>query len=497
MSWGELFSKDVTESLSWFGTSEAAPPDKLDGSYEDWLYRHHRAKLTAPLGNRHHALWKWFDALKKGVKPDPRIEGWPRGGAKSYTTQLGIAYVAEKGERIYCLYVSGTQEQADAHVADIGKIFDRCGMERSLNKYGHSKGWRRNQLRCANGFTVDAIGLDVAARGKKIDGNRPDLIIFDDIDDQEDTPKTTAKKERAIKNKIIPTGSIDCAVLFVQNLIMEDGVFAKLIDGRADFLLRRNVAGLEPAAHHLTYERVEDPDKPGRMVIKVTGGEPTWEGQNLETIQAQINEIGIDAFLLESQHEVQGIDGVFFDVMALRKTDPETWPRMVSMARGWDFAATAGGGDFTAGPLCGVDEHDVTYFHDVVRGQWGTEEVWKRVFQTARDDREKYGAVVTVIPVDPGAAGKAWAIKLATELKKEGFVVLLVPVQGKKSIRAKPLQKELNGGNVCVPKDAPWLFEWESELRKFREDEEHAYDDQVDGSADAFKGAKRPKAHVA
>jgi hypothetical protein len=56
-------------------------------------------------------------------------------------------------------------------------MMERAGFERELNKYGSSKGWRRNQIRTSDGFKVDAIGLDTAARGFKIDEDRPDFIV--------------------------------------------------------------------------------------------------------------------------------------------------------------------------------------------------------------------------------------------------------------------------------------------------------------------------------
>jgi hypothetical protein len=89
---------------------------------------------------------------------------------------------------------------------------------RKVGKYGSSKGWRRNRLRTASGLTVDALGLDTARRGFKVEEQRPDMMIFDDIDGELDTIETTDKKETIITKKLLPAGSKDCAILFVQNL---------------------------------------------------------------------------------------------------------------------------------------------------------------------------------------------------------------------------------------------------------------------------------------
>ena len=59
--------------------------------------------------------------------------------------------------------VSETQLQADTHVSNAGRMLEESGVERSLTKYGHARSWRRNRL-IADGFALDAYGLDAAAR---------------------------------------------------------------------------------------------------------------------------------------------------------------------------------------------------------------------------------------------------------------------------------------------------------------------------------------------
>jgi len=41
----------------------------------------------------------------------------------------------------------------------------------------------------------------------------------------------------------------------------------------------------------------------------ITGGQATWEGQNLEVCQNNINTWGLTSFLQEAQHEVDNIVG--------------------------------------------------------------------------------------------------------------------------------------------------------------------------------------------
>src|SRR5690606_33273138 len=101
--------------------------------------------------------------------------------------------------RRYGLYLCRTQDQADDHVATIASLMESPTVathyphlaERLVGKFGNSKGWRRNRLRTSDGFTIDAMGLDSAKRGAKVDEQRPDFLIIDDVDDAEDSEDTT------------------------------------------------------------------------------------------------------------------------------------------------------------------------------------------------------------------------------------------------------------------------------------------------------------------
>lgn len=254
--------------------------------------------------------------------------------------------VGYRRARRYVLYVSSTQQQADDHVANIAGLLeserlgaaDRALAERSLGKYGNSRGWRRNRLRTAAGFTVDALGLDTAARGVKLDEMRPDLIVLDDIDDTSDSQDTIKKKIVAITQKLLPAGSMDAATLAVQNLVRYDGVFARLAnvsDEPADFLADRIVSGPHPALIGAEFEKQPD----GKWLI--LRGTPTWEGQNLAICQQQLNDIGLRAFRSEMQHDrVRPGDAAFPEWdPSVHVCDPfpipEAWPRWRAVDYGY------------------------------------------------------------------------------------------------------------------------------------------------------------------
>lgn len=268
-------------------------PDEWRG----WLAERFPTYTTYPPAAHHVQAWDWLQALQRGTRPPPFVLILARGGAKSTTAELGTVYVAARKARRYGLYVSDTQVQSDKHVQTISGMMERARFERELNKYGSSKGWRRNQIRTADGFKVDAIGLDTAARGFKIDEDRPDFIVLDDLDGKHDTPATTQKKIEALTMTILPAMATDGAVFAVQNIIHGNGIFARLADTRADFLSDRIVSGPHPAIVGLDYEY-----RDGHY--QITHGTPTWEGQSIAACQGFIKTWGLLAFLVECQHDV-------------------------------------------------------------------------------------------------------------------------------------------------------------------------------------------------
>jgi len=130
---------------------------------------------------------------------------------------------------------------------------------------------------------------------------------LDDIDGLFDTPQTTLKKMRIIAQTILPAGAVDCAVLFIQNLITPGSVASRLLDGRADFLSDKVISGPYPAIDNLEVEQVE-----GRYII--TGGEPTWAGQDLDVCQTQIFTWGYSSFMQEAQHDVDKSGGIWKNI---------------------------------------------------------------------------------------------------------------------------------------------------------------------------------------
>lgn len=192
----------------------------------------------------------------------------------------------------------------------------------------------------------------------------------------------------------------------------------------------------------------------------------------LESIRAAVGETAWSA-LYQQRPTPPG--GAFFKTANLQIIDAA--PAGLRRVRAWDSAATAAGGDYTAGVLLGADPEGRFFVLDVIRGQWGTDERDAVVKQTAALD----GRSVSIRgPQDPGGAGKSEALRFSRLLA--GYTVRTERVTGEKTTRAAGFASQVNAGNVSLVK-GDWNRAYLEELRAFPVG---AHDDQVDASADAF-----------
>lgn len=321
-----------------------------------------------PFVGRHDHMWSWFWQMVPGIAPDPFIAIWPRGGGKSTNAQIGTVSLGARELRRYGLYVSGTQPQADKHVQSVAALLGSPALaryyplmgQRDVNKYGASKGWRRDRLRTALGFTLEGVGLDVSVRGFKDEDVRPDFIVLDDIDARHDSPHMVRKKIETITESILPTGSDDCAVIFVQNRVHGASIASSFIDGSNTFLINHLLSGPFPAVEGLVYEERDEPD--GRRKFHIVGGVATWPGQDIQTCEKQINEWGPEAFRAEAQHEKKSTPGGMFSHLKYRHIVRAELPEMVRTAVWVDPAVSnTDDSDCYAVSAAGIDYNDIIY----------------------------------------------------------------------------------------------------------------------------------------
>lgn len=427
-------------------TVHVAETPNAPRGWRAWLTTLFPRHVRAGFAPRHEEFWRWIWAITLASDARPFVGVWPRGGGKSSSAELGAVALGLRERRRYALYVRDTQDRADDSVSNIGTLLESDGVatyypehaERMVGKFGSSRGWRRNRLRTAGGFTVDALGLDVAGRGVKIEDQRPDLIIFDDIDGRHDSPDATKKKLATIQDSLLPAGTANCAILAIQNLVIPNGIFSQLADGRADFLSRRVMSGPEPAVRDLTTEKVSDPATGGLRSV-IVAGSPTWQGQDLTACQQLIDRIGLGSFDRECQHNVQEREGALWTLDLINMTRVGTLPPLKRVAVGVDPSGGRAEIGIIGGGL-GYDNHVYIFADRTAKGHRGPH-YWGRATADLYHD-----AKADVVVAEQNFGGDM--VEANIKVADKAVNVKLVNASRGKAIRADPVASLYTDGRV-------------------------------------------------
>ena len=255
----------------------------------------------------HKELWEWVYSIEPNASSISFLQIVFRGGGKSANAELATAYLA--GERIkkYGIYVCDTQAQADNHILTISQLFQSKGIIARYPRLGRvrvddhqrSLGWNAKRISTEDGFTMDAIGLDRAYRGFKMEFQRPDWVVVDDIDNTSDSVNTVLKKEATLSRNIFSALSTTASILAVQNFLRSGSVFHRIYTGDNGLLSKRITSGPYPALLNPTHTT----DGEGNTTL--TGGTPTWKGYGIKECQDDIDKIDWTSFLVEQQHELE------------------------------------------------------------------------------------------------------------------------------------------------------------------------------------------------
>ena len=234
---------------------------------------------------------------------------------------------------------------------------------------------------------------------------------------------------------------------------------------------------LYPGVRSLRYPAIAEEDGPHRKK-----GEPLFPAlKSLDFLQKQRQVMTLAGWQSVYQQTPIVVGGDMFPVekVSIVPALPQK-VEVVSAARYWDKAGTAGGGAFTAGVLM-LRMHDGTFtVADVRRKQWSALDRERMIKQTAEVDRASYPTTRVYVEQEGGSGGKESAEASIRNLA--GFSAEADRVSGPKEVRAEPFAAQWQAGNVKLV-----AGEWN---RDYLEEHEHfpagKYKDQVDASAGAF-----------
>lgn len=155
------------------------------------------------------------------------VRAWSRELAKSGRTMMEAIKLALTGKKRNIIIVSAAEKYAIKLLAPYKAILEKSA--RIINDYGEQKGhkpWTESYLVSRKGFCFLAIGKGQTPRGTRNEEVRPDMIIPDDFDTDEDcrNPDTIDKYWEWFERALYATRSISnpLLVVFCGNIIAED-----------------------------------------------------------------------------------------------------------------------------------------------------------------------------------------------------------------------------------------------------------------------------------
>ncbi|MED1851844.1 phage terminase large subunit [Brevibacillus borstelensis] len=178
---------------------------------------------------------EWFRDLQRVAEGDGGnsiVRSAPRGHAK--TTLWDFVFPTWAGvykKKLYILIISDAYDQAQGFISNIKDELENN--ERILEDFGNLKGkvWQEGSIICSNGVKIEALGAGMKIRGRKNRARRPDLIILDDIENDENT--ATQEQRTKLKNwytkAVRHAGAKYTDFVIIGTVIHEESLLAELL----------------------------------------------------------------------------------------------------------------------------------------------------------------------------------------------------------------------------------------------------------------------------
>lgn len=185
----------------------------------------------------------WTDGVLKGMNPTTdakiisRAKGnrraieAPRGHAKSTTfTFKDALHASMYGYKHYIIILSDSSEQAEGFLGDIKTEYeDNTAIKED---FGELKGrvWKTSVILLETGVKIEAIGSGKKIRGRRHKQWRPDLLILDDIENDENVNTLEQRKKLAnwFYKAVSKAGDTYTDIVYIGTLLHYDSLLAKV-----------------------------------------------------------------------------------------------------------------------------------------------------------------------------------------------------------------------------------------------------------------------------
>lgn len=235
----------------------------------------------------------------------------PRGHAKSTNlTFKGTMHSTLYGYKHYPIIISDSSEQAEGFLDNIRVEFEENTA--ILEDFGPLAGsvWRSNVLVTKTNIKIEAIGSGKKIRGRKHWNWRPDLIILDDVENDENvrTPEQRKKLKDWFDKAVSKCGDDYTDIVYIGTLLHYDSLLAKTL--------------ANPAYRSIKY----------KAVIRFSQADDLW--QQWETIFTDLSndDREADALAFFQAHKTAMLEGTqvlweeklsYYDLMVMRVSEGE------------------------------------------------------------------------------------------------------------------------------------------------------------------------------
>lgn len=235
----------------------------------------------------------------------------PRGHAKSTNlTFKGTMHSTLYGYKHYPIIISDSSEQAEGFLDNIRVEFEENTA--ILEDFGPLAGsvWRSNVLVTKTNIKIEAIGSGKKIRGRKHRNWRPDLIILDDVENDENvrTPEQRKKLKDWFDKAVSKCGDDYTDIVYIGTLLHYDSLLAKTL--------------ANPAYRSIKY----------KAVIRFSQADDLW--QKWETIFTDLSndDREADALAFFQAHKTAMLEGTqvlweeklsYYDLMVMRVSEGE------------------------------------------------------------------------------------------------------------------------------------------------------------------------------
>ncbi|MNW34020.1 hypothetical protein D3C74_109870 [compost metagenome] len=156
----------------------------------------------------------------------------PRGHAKSTNVTFKDAAHATLYEyKRYVLILSDSSDQAEGFLELIRDEFEENAAIRE--DFGELKGkvWRNDVILTSTGIKIEAIGSGKKVRGRKHKNWRPDLILLDDIENDENvlTPQQRKKLSSWFFKAVSKSGDTYTDIFYIGTILHYDSLLANIL----------------------------------------------------------------------------------------------------------------------------------------------------------------------------------------------------------------------------------------------------------------------------